>query len=314
VYVRLRLLLIALLSACTGGAGKLAPPEVVASVDGAAISATEYLAALDADVRENDGVVRTPEAIEAARRRVLEDLIDHKLLLRAADHARIRITDPEVERAVLRLRADYPGDTFEKLLSDQQLTPAALREQVREKMVVEHLFADEVFARIPVTDEEVDAWLGEHAAELDRPEQVRALQIVVKTEAEARRLKGELRSGTDFSELARRYSLSPDAKVGGDLGFFARDQMPPTFAEACFALAANQVSDVVVSPYGFHLFKVVERRAAVKLDAEQRRRLAERRLRKEKEAAAQESYLGQLRTAAKIVIDEAGLKRLLEHP
>lgn len=309
-----RLLALLLLTACTGGAGKLAPPEVVATVDGASVSATEYLAALDTDARENDGVVRTPEALAAARRRVLDDLIDHELLLRAAERAKIRLTDQEVERAVLRLRADYPGDTFDKLLVDQQLTPAALREQIREKMVVERLFADEVFARIPITDEEVDRWLAEHAAELDRPEQVRALQIVVKTEAEARRLKDELRAGADFSELARRYSLSPDARVGGDLGFFARDQMPPPFGEVCFALQPGRVSDVVGSPYGFHLFRVVERRAALKPPEDQRRRMAERRLRREKEAAAQESYLAQLRSAARIDIDEAGIKRLLEHP
>jgi peptidyl-prolyl cis-trans isomerase C/foldase protein PrsA len=312
VHPRLSVLL--LLTACTGGAGKLAPPEVVATVDGASISATEYVAALEADGRENEGVARTAEALEAARRRVLDDLVDHKLLLLAADKARVRVTDQEVESAMLRLRGDYPGDTFDKMLADQQRSPAALRQQVKEKMQVEHLFADEVFARIPITDEEVDAWLTEHAAELDRPEQVRALQIVVKTEAEARKLKGELRSGTDFAELARRYSLSPDAKVGGDLGFFARDQMPPPFGEVCFGLAPGQVSDVVGSPYGFHLFKVVERRAAVKPPEDQRRRLAERRLRKEKESSAQESYLAQLRTAAKIEVDEAGIKRLLEHP
>ena len=60
--------------------------------------------------------------------------------------------------------------------------------------------------------------------------------------------------------MAREISLSPDADRGGDLGYFARGQMPPEFDDAVFSLPRGQVSDVVESPYGFHLFLVIDRR------------------------------------------------------
>ena len=67
----------------------------------------------------------------------------------------------------------------------------------------------------------------------------------------------------DFvANLARKHSLSPDAKQGGDLGWFERGAMPPIFEQVCFALPEGKVSDVVASSYGFHLFKVIGRRPA----------------------------------------------------
>ena len=77
------------------------------------------------------------------------------------------------------------------------------------------------------------------------PEQVRAAQIVVKGLDEARRLQAQLKAGKKFADLARRYSLSADAKVGGDLGFFPAGRCRPAFDEVVFRLRVGQVSEVV---------------------------------------------------------------------
>ncbi|HEY0841162.1 MAG TPA: foldase, partial [Vulgatibacter sp.] len=71
------------------------------------------------------------------------------------------------------------------------------------------------------------------------------------------------------------------------------------------------VSDVVGSSFGFHLFKVLERRGARKPEPEELRTEAESRLRREKEAAAQDAFMAELRRAARIHIDEAAMARLM---
>ncbi|NIQ08622.1 MAG: foldase, partial [Gammaproteobacteria bacterium] len=70
----------------------------------------------------------------------------------------------------------------------------------------------------------------------DRPAQVRARQIVVADEIEGQKVLDLLRQGEPFAEVAKEYSLSADAEDGGDLGFFARGEMPPEFDEVVFDL------------------------------------------------------------------------------
>jgi peptidyl-prolyl cis-trans isomerase C/foldase protein PrsA len=304
------LLPLALVLGCSGPA-RPSLPETIGFVDGEAVTVREYLAALELDERENEGLSpRSAEELRVARRALLDGLVDRKLLAQAARRRGIRVEEADVERAFLRLRADWPGESFDKLLADAQLTVSDLQARLRDRLIVEKLFAEEVVARVAITDADVDAYLAAHPPPPERPERVRAAQIVVKTEAEARRLQGELARGVSFAELARRYSLSPDAKLGGDLGWFGRGDMPPEFEAVCFTLPVGQVSDVVASPYGYHLFHLIDRRAAERPESETVRSTAEAQLRAEREAAAQDQYLAGLRAAAKITIDEAAFERL----
>jgi len=311
VMVRRSALLVLLLATSCSEKGAQGREDRVGSIDGEPITATEVRAALAVDLRDRPAGAQDPGAETQARRHVVDELVDRKLLEQAARKRGIRVSDEEVERAVLRLRADYPGGTFDEMLAAEGLSLAELADRLQGRLMVERLFVQEVFARVAITDAEVDEWIASHPDELAMPERVHAVQLVVKTEAEARSLLAELRKGADFGRLAREHSLSPDAKVGGDLGWFARGEMPPPFDDVCFSLPVGRPSEVVGSSFGFHVFKVLERRGASKPEPEELREEAEGRLRREKEAAAQEAFVAELRKAARIEIDEAAVARLM---
>ncbi len=72
--------------------------------------------------------------------------------------------------------------------------------------------------------------------------------------AKAQGLLQQLRSGANFAQLAREHSEDPvSAAAGGDLGFFGRDKMMPEFEKAAFALKPGELSDLVVTPFGYHI-------------------------------------------------------------
>lgn len=86
-----------------------------------------------------------------------------------------------------------------------------------------------------------------------------ALHILVKTEKEAQAILAQLAKGKDFSNLAKRYSICPSGKKGGDLGEFRRGQMHKAFDEVVFKKELLKVHGPVKTRFGFHLIKTLYR-------------------------------------------------------
>ena len=86
-----------------------------------------------------------------------------------------------------------------------------------------------------------------------------ALHILVKTEKQAKELKVQLDKGADFSKLARKHSLCPSGKKGGDLGEFRPGQMVKTFDNVVFKKEILTVHGPVKTRFGYHLIKTLYR-------------------------------------------------------
>jgi peptidyl-prolyl cis-trans isomerase C len=113
-----------------------------------------------------------------------------------------------------------------------------------------------------VTDEMVQARYDELIADTELPDEVRASHILVGTKEEAEDVLTELDQGGDFAELAKERSKDPgSAPQGGDLDYFAQNEMIQQFADAAFALEVGETSaEPVQSSAGWHVIKVVDRR------------------------------------------------------
>jgi peptidyl-prolyl cis-trans isomerase C len=245
---------------------------------------------------------------DVLRRRVLDELVDRALLLQEGRARSLVVGQDQVERSFLRIRAEYPGTHFDDLLAQERLSQTELKARLKEQLAIERLFQDEVFPRVTVVEAEVERQYADHAQEFQEPERVRVLQIVVATRDEAVQLRDRLRRNPQtFAEVARKSSIAPEGRSGGDLGYIGRGAGFPEVFDACFQMPLNVVSDVTPSPYGFHIFKVVDRKGAQRRTFDQAKAEIAERLTREKRARAQEDYLATLRARAKIQVDEKAL-------
>lgn len=124
--------------------------------------------------------------------------------------------------------------------------------------------------QVAVSDQQVQEYYEEYIDTFKEKKQVKARHILFKLaenaapeEEEKVRQKAaevlkEAKEGKDFAELAKKHSEGPTAKDGGDLGFFSENQMVKPFEEAAFKLQKDQVSDLVRTPFGYHIIKVEE--------------------------------------------------------
>jgi peptidyl-prolyl cis-trans isomerase D len=131
---------------------------------------------------------------------------------------------------------------------------------------------DQLRARVNVTPQEIESYYNSNTQQFQTPEQVRASHILLKTEgkdeAAVRKqaediLKQAKASGADFAALAKKYSEDDGSKAnGGDLDYFSKGRMVPEFEQAAFSMQPGQISDLVKSQFGFHIIKVVDKKAA----------------------------------------------------
>ncbi len=182
------------------------------------------------------------------------------------------------------------------------------REKIKKKLLIEKVIAHSVSSKVEISPEDIEVFYNTNIEDFQYDEQVKVRQILLKDELPAIKARERVRSGEDFSAVAREISLSPDAKEGGDLGYFGRGVMPPEFDDVVFTLEVGTLSEVVRSPYGHHIFLVDERKEAGVLTMEETRDKISEALRRSREETLYSNWIEELRKKTKIEINEEVLQ------
>jgi len=244
--------------------------EVIATVNNVDITVSEFTEALTnlkSELSED-----TPLAEDQARvmkLNLLNQLIDRKLLVAEAENLGITVSEEEIDNEVNSIIDEYPDrETFDEQVENGNIDLDQWRREIEYKLLLEKLVESALAQEIEILPEEIETYYEENTEEYSADEMVHALQIMVETREQAEELLSEIKDGADFSNLATIHSISPDSARGGDLGFFSREEMPPDF-EIAFDMKPGELSDVVESPYGFHILKVLEKSPAKDMTLEE---------------------------------------------
>ena len=216
------------------------------------------------------------EALAQIRGRVLDQLIGETLLFQESQKLKIRVDDQKIQGQIDEMAQGFEDKAaFDLALANAGLSREVLTERLGRQMAIQQLIEEKIVAGVQVAEARADEFYKANPEVFVQPEQVRARHILICTEAEAdAAAKTEARKqidglrqkavdGADFAELAKTHSQDPGSKEkGGDLGFFARGQMVKPFEDTAFALKENEISQVVESPFGFHLIQVTGRKPA----------------------------------------------------
>lgn len=301
IFLLAGLLSLVLLSGCQE---QSAPqPAVLFEIDNRIVTLAQFQKAFRASLSKQGNL--TPDELKELQRSFLVQAIDRELILAEAERLGVTVSAAEIEAALNEARRDYAADEFNLRLEEQGLTVDEWRRELHDGMLMEKVVRLAAYPRAAVSAEDVRAAYQQDEAGFNRPEQVRARQILVESIAEGDRLLGLLRSGEPFEKLARLHSLSPDGQQGGDLGFFARGEMPPEFDAVVFSLPTGRVSELVQSPYGVHIFLVEAKRPAKTLTLEEAAAEIRARLLRRAEEAVYQQWLQELRARATININLA---------
>lgn len=242
-----------------------------------------YKSSIDAQVQlvaMQRGVQLSPDTLRALRQQVLQSEIDHKVVLAQADKDSVVVTEQEVDDRldqqikmwVQRLGSEQNVEKqLGKSVNELRVSPE-LRDRTREQILEEKERQRAIPYNATVSRQDVEQFYSIYSDSLPMaPAQVELATIVKlakplanqkeRSRQLAESLLDSLKQGSDFADLARRYSQDASAATGGELGsYFPRGAFVPAFEEAAFRLQPGQVSPVVETDQGFHIIKLLDRR------------------------------------------------------
>jgi peptidyl-prolyl cis-trans isomerase D len=229
--------------------------------------------------------ITVAEFEESLRRRLLREQLEGLVTQEAG------VSPAEAEREFRRrneqIKAEYVLVDASRLKSEARVGNdeiksrfEAKREAYRlpEKRVASYLFVDAeaLRPRVTVTDHDLEAYYQQHREEFKEEEQACASHILVKVRADPKAKEGhddpdarkiaetlleQVKAGGDFAALAKKASEDQgSAQSGGDLGCFPRGRMVPQFDQAVFSMEPGKTSDLVKTPFGYHIIRLASRR------------------------------------------------------
>jgi peptidyl-prolyl cis-trans isomerase C len=288
-------------------------PEVVARVNGEAIGKAEFESAVRNLEGRAGGQVPADQR-DRVYRGVLDQLIAYRLLIQETKARKMAIFDADVDARVAEIKKQFPSEeAFKQTLAQQKMTEAQLREDAKADMLVTKMLEFEV--KVSVPPQEVTAFYQQNPEKFQQGERARASHILIRLPEKAdEKVKQEARakaadvmkqvtSGQDFAALAKQHSQDPgSATNGGDLGYFQQGQMVGAFERAAFALKPGEVSDIVETPFGFHIIKLVDKQPARTVPIDEVRPQIEQFLQNQQRQTKTQSFVESLKTKGKVEI------------
>jgi len=304
----LRILVAAALAVALAlGAVGCSQKNVAAKVNGEVITVEELQAQVDQLKKQYPQMFEGTDAegrLLDFKQRILDNLINQKLLEQAAKDKGIDVDDTAVKAQIDQLKSGFKDDAqFAAAIKSAGMTEDSLKAQVKEQLLTQKI-VESLSSEATATASEIKAYYDANKTQFYQKDAKRASHILFKPEDKktAEKVLKQVKDGSDFAALAKQYSVdTATATKGGDLGWPTTPYVAE-FEDALKKLKVGEVSGLVETPYGWHIITVTdERKGSQQKLADVKEQIAQI-LSQQTRADAYQKFLDDLRKKAKIEI------------
>jgi parvulin-like peptidyl-prolyl isomerase len=198
--------------------------------------------------------------------KIVQDLAEKKLLLNAATSNYVEVTQAEVDSALERQYGRFGGQAgFQKFLTENDIAQLHAEMQLKEGLIIDKYLNMTLLNQIQVSADELHSAYQEDITATVR-------HILLKTQGKSESEKAVIlsrmeeilaraRKGEDFAQLAEKASEDLGSRENGGLyENFGRGTMVKSFEDAAFSVSPGEISDIIETPYGYHILKVINRK------------------------------------------------------
>lgn len=260
------------------------------------------------------------------KQQVLQQLVEERLMLQEARNPQpvevskgkigtpqpITASDQEVEEMLSETKAKFQNaEELTEALREQGMTLEDLKSRFRDQIMIQKLISRQIRSRIAVSPAEVTAYYEQHSKEFEVPAAVQGAVILIKPKESfdvnqahelAQHLRQQILQGSDFYELAKRYSDGPNPKMGGRIGYLEKGKSLKEIDEALFSLKEGEISPVIKTSSGFNIFRIESVRPARAAELQEVKDRIQNHLFQEKTGARYKEWIARLKAGAYISI------------
>ena len=236
--------------------------NILATVNGQNITLAEFELYWDA--------IPEQYKMQLTKEDLLEQIILQTLLMQKADEINLR-EDPQVAFQI---------------------------KNATEQILIQSLIEKEIIEKTSLNDDDIESYYEENKENYWKEEEIHAYDILIETKEQAEEVRQKLEEGTDFSILAQESSIASSAAQGGDIGFISKGTLTAEIEEQLFLLNPGDISDIIPTEKGFHIFKVIEKNPAHYLALEEVKEEIKYQLLPQKQQQAFDQYLKEIEEKA----------------
>ncbi len=252
-----------------------------------------------------------------ARRKLLSQLIEDRLVYQEAKKREIKVDDIDIERRVEKFKSRFKTpQEMEEVLKRQGMTLTFIRDRFRRQAMIENLQDQEVRAKVVISPVEVEVYYSDHPDQFSSADSLKLRSVTLKKSEEAKEkgikdedawrkvedIRKKVLGGASFADLAKQFSEDSHAAEGGLTGWVEKGDMIPEINQVIFNQKPGTVSEVIETQMGYHLFWVEEKKQGEKRTLEQTRDEIHTFLYRQKSEARFEEWLNELKQTAYVSV------------
>jgi parvulin-like peptidyl-prolyl isomerase len=251
----------------------------------------------------------TVEGQEHPMETLIQKMTDYYLILGYGKQQGINVSDDELEVAVRDIKKDYSEKDFSDTLVHGYIDFEVWKESFRSQLLVKKIIEKVLERAQPVSFDEIRKYYEDNPHEFSHPGMVRFRQIITHAGAEAESILSRIRSGEDMGQLVQKYG--PPGVPGAVEGvWIEKGDLEESMEKVLFSLPVGKISEVVETPYGFHIFQVMERKPAGVKSLPEAMKEIEAKLFYAKEDAFYNNWLKNLRESIPVKINHKVLQSM----
>lgn len=204
--------------------------------------------------------------LDEARQGIIEQLIEERLLTGEAKRLDIPVKESDINARLEETKKKIGSKkNFERALIEQNVSVKDIRAKYKEQIMTRKMIDEKVGSTIMITPLEINEYYAAHTEDFVQQEQVKLSNILIKPKPElppdkalelAKNILEQLKAGGDFPSFAKEFSSGPGAEEGGLMGYVGKGDLLPQIEKVVFEMKPGDISEVIQTALGYHIFKV----------------------------------------------------------
>jgi peptidyl-prolyl cis-trans isomerase C len=261
-----RIFVVGLMTIGLGGCNLFSGPalsqKVVLDVNGRQLKSGDFASELAFRLRDQDALsAKDPKLVAVMKEQIIEEFTVQTLTEAWAREKGLVVRAEELEEQIKSVQSSYPDDlAFQQALTEQGMTFKDWRDRLH-RTLLQRKVAQQIESEAePPSDADAQKFYQENKERFLVHETAQVRQVLAATESDAKAIETELKRGKRMTDLAKKYSISPEGPQGGLVGWVEKG-ISDIF-ESAFRMRQGQRSPIVKSAFGYHIFEVLSRKPA----------------------------------------------------